>query len=100
MINAVILVQAVTDQIAELGQEIADLPDVTEVYSFAGKDVDLIAIIRVIEHEQLVEISNQLSKSHRVLSAKTHIASRHYSNMDIQAGFSIGFSSRVSELIP
>lgn len=99
MINAIILVQAVTDRITELSQKIADLPSVTEVYSFARKEADLIAIIRAIDHEQLVDIADQVSKNHGVLGANTHIAHRHYSNRDVQAGFSIGFTSPDPEFL-
>jgi DNA-binding Lrp family transcriptional regulator len=92
MITAIALVQAVADQSTELGQALADVQGVSEVYSFTGKDVDFIVIVRVIEPEQLVVIADQLSRSDGVLNINTHIAFQHYSNMDIQAGFSPGFN--------
>jgi DNA-binding Lrp family transcriptional regulator len=86
-------VQAVTNRITQLGQAAADLPGVTQVYSFAGERTNLIAIIRVTEPEQLTAITNQLLHINGVLSANTNIAFQHYSNADIQAGFSLGFTS-------
>lgn len=98
MINAIALVQVATDRITQLGQFVADLPGVTEVYSFAGQHADLVAIIRVTEPEQLTDITKQLSNINDVLTTNTHIAFRHYSNADIQAGFSLGFASPGREL--
>jgi len=96
MITAIVLVQAVADWITELGQALADIQGVAEVYSFTGEDVDLVAIVRVVKPEQLIEITSELSRisnSHGVLDINTHIAVRqYYSNADIQAGFSIGFN--------
>ena len=93
MINGIAFVQAVTNRITQLGQAVADLPGVTEVYSFAGQRINLIAIIRVTEPEQLAAITNQLLHINGVLSANINTAFRHYSNADIQAGFSLGFTS-------
>lgn len=92
MINAITFVQAVTDRITQLGQAVADLPGVAEVYSFTGQRTALVAIIRVTEPVQLTAITNELSKINGVLTTDTHVAFRHYSNSDIQAGFSLGFS--------
>lgn len=91
MINAIALVQAATDRITRLGQALAELSGVTEVYSFAGKEADLIAIIRVTEPEELAEITNHISNINGVLNTNAHVAFRHYPRADIQAGFSIGF---------
>jgi DNA-binding Lrp family transcriptional regulator len=92
MINAIAFVQVVTDRITHLGQAVADLPGVTEVYSFAGQRANLIAVIRATEPVQFTTITDQLSNINGVLTIDTHIAFRHYSNADIQAGFSLGFT--------
>ncbi|MGH3430017.1 MAG: hypothetical protein ACRDRI_04220 [Pseudonocardiaceae bacterium] len=53
------LVKAAADRLLEAAQAIADLEEVAEVYSCAGDgevdlgDVDIIAIVRATEHEQL-----------------------------------------------
>ncbi len=51
MITAIVLISADVDRIPEVAQEIADLDGVTEVYSVAG-DADLIALVRVRQHEE------------------------------------------------
>lgn len=90
MITAIVLVDTAADRIPEAAQAIADLEGITEVYSCAG-DVDLIAIVRVAEHEQLADlIAGQLSKVEGVLRTDTHIAFRSYSRKDTESTFSLG----------
>ena len=92
MITAFVLVHAAADRIPEAAQAIADLDGVAEVYSCAG-DVDLIAIVRVAEHEQLSDVvAGRLSKIHGVLGTDTHIAFRSYSRRDVEATFSLGLN--------
>lgn len=90
MITAFVLIHAVADHIPETAQAIADLDGVADVYSCAG-DVDLIAVVRVREHEQLAEvIAGRLSKVPGVRQTDTHIAFRSYSRRDVEEGFSVG----------
>ena len=90
MITAIVLVHADADRIPETAQEIADLDGVTEVYSCAG-DVDLVALVRVREHEELADvIAGRLSRVGGVRSTTTHIAFRSYSSDDTAAAFSVG----------
>ncbi len=91
MITAIVLVHTAADRIPETAQAIADLDGVAEVYSCAG-DVDLIAIVKVKEHEQLADvIAGRLSKIAGVVRTDTHIAFRSYSSADTDASFSVGF---------
>jgi DNA-binding Lrp family transcriptional regulator len=90
MITAIVLVNADVDKIPEVAQAIADLDGVTEVYSVTG-DADLIAMVRVREHEELADvIADRLNKVPGVLSTSTHIAFRAYSSHDLEAAFSLG----------
>jgi len=90
VITAIVLVHAAADRIGEAAQAIADLDGVAEVYSCAG-DVDLVAVVRVAEHEQLADvIAGRLSKIDGVLRTDTHIAFRSYSRRDTEAAFSLG----------
>ena len=62
VISAIVLINAEVDRIPEVAQAIAELDGVSEVYSVAG-DADLIAMIRVREHEQLNDvIADRLNK--------------------------------------
>ena len=55
MITAIVMIDAATDSIAEVAEAVAGLEGVSEVYSVAG-DVDLIAVVRVREFQQVAEV--------------------------------------------
>ena len=91
MITAIVLVSAATDRIPEVAETLAALDGVSEVYSVAG-DVDLVAIVRVREHDELASvIADRLNKVSGVLDTTTHIAFRSYSRHDLEAAFALGF---------
>ncbi|RFU22528.1 Lrp/AsnC family transcriptional regulator [Geodermatophilus marinus] len=93
MITAIVMIDAATDAIPEVAEAVADLDGVSEVYSVAG-DVDLIAVVRVREFDQVAEvIAGRINKVPGVLETDTHIAFRSYSRHDLEAAFSIGFES-------
>ncbi len=90
MITAIVLINCSPECIPEVAEEIAELEGVSEVYSVTG-DVDLIAMVRVREHEHLADvIADRLSKVDGILATDTHIAFRSYSRQDTEAAFSIG----------
>jgi DNA-binding Lrp family transcriptional regulator len=93
MITTIVMVRVEANAIPEVAAAIADLEGVSEVYSVAG-DVDLIAIVRVREFDQIAEIiAGRLSKIEGVLHTDTHVAFRAYSRHDLDAAFSIGLSA-------
>lgn len=90
MISAIVLINAEVDRIPEVAAAIAEIDGVTEVYSVTG-DVDLIAMVRVHQHEEFADvIADQLNKVSGVLLTQTHIAFRTYSKHDLEAAFSLG----------
>ncbi|RCW44064.1 AsnC-like helix-turn-helix protein [Halopolyspora algeriensis] len=90
MITAIVLIQTAAERLTEAAQEIADLDGVAEVYSCAG-DVDLIAMVRVRDHEEIADIvPGRINKVDGVLDTDTHIAFRSYSRRDTEATFSLG----------
>jgi DNA-binding Lrp family transcriptional regulator len=90
VITAIVMVKAEVDRIPEVAQAIADLPEVSEVYSVTG-EVDLVAMVRVRRHEQLADaIADRLNKVAGVRETQTHIAFRAYSRHDLEAAFAIG----------
>lgn len=92
MVTAIVFVNVEVSRIPEVAEELAALTGVTEVYSVTGQ-VDLIAIIRVSNHDQIAAIvADQLNKVPGVLSTETHIAFRAYSSHDLEAAFSLGSS--------
>jgi DNA-binding Lrp family transcriptional regulator len=93
VITAIVMVSTEADRIPEVAQQLAELDGVSEVYSVAG-DVDLVAIVRVREFDQIAEvIAGRLSKVPGVLHTDTHIAFRAYSRHDLDSAFAIGFDS-------
>ena len=93
MITAIVLVETTVERIPEVAEALAELDGVSEVYSVTG-DVDLIAIVRVREHEHLADvIADRLSKVDGVRSTRTYVAFRTYSRHDLDAAFALGFES-------
>ena len=93
MITAIVLIDCATDAIPEVAENLANLPGVSEVYSVAGH-VDLIAIVRVREFDQIAEvIAGSISKVPGVLNTESHIAFRAYSQHDLEEAFAIGLAS-------
>ena len=92
MITAIVLIDCATDSIPEVAQRLADLDGVSEVYSVGRHD--LIAIVRVMEFEQIAEvIAGGISKTPGVVNTDTHIAFRAYSRHDLEEVFAIGFTA-------
>ena len=91
MVTAVVLVQCEIDEIAEAAQAIAEIDGVTEVYSVAG-EVDLVAVVRVREHDELATVIPQgIARVEGVERTETLIAFQVYSRHDLERTFSIGF---------
>lgn len=92
MITAIVLIKADMGRIPEVGEAIAQLDGVSEVYSITG-EYDLVAMVRVQRHDDLAEvIPGRLNKTPGVLSTETHIAFRTYSRHDLEAAFSLGMA--------
>jgi len=62
VVTAIVLVSTAVDRVPEVAQAIAGLDGVSEVYSVAG-EVDLVAMVRVRQHEQLAELIRELASS-------------------------------------
>jgi DNA-binding Lrp family transcriptional regulator len=93
-VHAVVLIQCEIDEIAEAAQAIAEIDGVSEVYSVAG-EVDLVAIVRVAEHDDLAKvIPGGIAKVSGVERTETLIAFQVYSQHELERLFSIGFEER------
>ena len=83
MLTAFVLVDADPAFIAALGHALAALDGVTEVYSVTG-DEDLIAVLRVADHEQIARIvTEEIAALDGVIRTRTMIAFRQYDPADI-----------------
>jgi DNA-binding Lrp family transcriptional regulator len=93
VITAIVLVHTQPDAIPEAAAAIAEIDGVSEVYSVTG-DVDLVAIVRLPEHEQLADvIADRMSKVAGVQRTQTYLAFRAYSRHDLEAAFAIGLEA-------
>jgi DNA-binding Lrp family transcriptional regulator len=91
VVTAIVLIKCAVADIPDTGAAIAQIPQVTEVYSVTG-EFDLVAMVRVREHDELGEvIPGTLNKVPGVTHTETHIAFRTYSRHDLEAAFAIGY---------
>ena len=92
MVTAIVMIKADIQLIPEVAESIAQIPEVSEVYSVTG-DFDLVAMVRVRVHEELADvIPGNLNKVPGVIATQTHIAFRTYSRHDLEAAFAIGLA--------
>lgn len=92
MLTAFVLIHAEPDKIASVAQEIANLPNVAEVYSVTG-EFDIIAIVRLPEYEQLAEaVPDGLAKVPGIIRTNTILAFRRFSAKDLEAAWDLGIS--------
>jgi DNA-binding Lrp family transcriptional regulator len=90
-VHAVVLIQCEVDSIPEAAQALAEIDGVSEVYSVAG-EFDLVAIVRVAEHDQLATvIPGGIAKVEGIERTETLISFQVYSKHDLERLFSIGF---------
>jgi DNA-binding Lrp family transcriptional regulator len=91
MVTAIILFDIKRGCVDRVGEWLAGLPGITEVYSVGGR-IDLVAIARLKDNEALSELVNQtLAKSDEIERTESLIAFKLFSQHDLEAMFSIGF---------
>ncbi len=92
MVTAIVLIKADVARIPQTAAAIAQIPQVSEVYSVTG-EFDLVAMVRVRVHDELGDvIPGNLNRIPGVTHTETHIAFRAYSRHDLEAAFAIGYT--------
>jgi DNA-binding Lrp family transcriptional regulator len=90
VITAVVLISADRKAIPTLGEALAAVEGVSEVYSVTG-EVDFIAMVRARRHEDLADIvTSGIGQVPGVVRTQTHVAFRMYSRHDLEAVFGLG----------
>ena len=90
MVHAFVLIDAEPARIADLAEELADVPGVAEVYSVAG-EADLVAVVRVRRHEDLADVvTRRVSALDGIVATRTLIAFQAYSRHDLEALWDLG----------
>lgn len=96
MITTIVLATCDIHLIPETAQAIADIADVSEVYSVAG-DYDLVIMVRTRTHDDLARVvSEEIAKIDGVERTQTLVAFKVFSRHDVEALFSVGFEEEVS----
>ena len=90
MVTAIVFIRTGLTSVNDVAEAVAGIAGVSEVYSVTG-EVDLIAMVRVREHEELADvIADQVSKVEGVVRTQTYIAFRTYSKHDLEQAFALG----------
>ena len=90
MVHAFVLIGAEPNRVADLAAELAGVDGVAEVYSVAG-EADLIAIVRVRQHDELaVIVTRRISTLAGIVETRTLIAFQAYSRLDLEAMWDLG----------
>ncbi len=91
MVSAIVLIRCEKGAVNQTAETLAEMNGITEVYSVAGQ-MDLVAIIRVADNDQLAEIvTNKMLLVPGITRTETLIAFRVFSRHDLESMFSIGF---------
>ena len=92
MITAIVLISADKAAIGDLGEKLAAVEGVSEVYSVTG-EIDFVAVIRARKHEELADIVTKgIIQLPGVAKTHTHVAFKAYSRHDLESIFAIGGS--------
>lgn len=87
MITAVVLLTAERGAIPRLGEDLAAVPGVSEVYSVTG-DFDFVVMVRAREHEELADIvTRRIAQVPGVARTQTHVAFKAFSKHDLETLF-------------
>jgi DNA-binding Lrp family transcriptional regulator len=91
MVHAFVLVSAEPSHVAKLAEALVSIDAVAEVYSVAGDLADIVAVVRVREHEELADVvTQQIAALEGVKGTTTLIAFRAYSRHDLEAIWDLG----------
>lgn len=90
MVSALVMLKTERGKINDVGEKLAELKGVTEVYSVGGR-FDLVAIIRVPHNDDLAElVTGSMLQINGITDSETLIAFRVFSRHDLESMFSIG----------
>jgi len=91
MVTAIILINVEQGRVPEVAEALIRLPGIAEAYSVAGA-YDLVAIVRVAQHEALADLVTQhMQTIPGITATNTLVAFRAYSERDLAAMWDIGF---------
>jgi DNA-binding Lrp family transcriptional regulator len=90
MVTAFIMFTVEPGRVKPLAEQLLDVPGVAEVYSVAGP-FDLVAIVRVREHEQLSDlVTEHIAGLGGILRTETLTSFRAFSKRDLGLMWDVG----------
>jgi len=90
MVSALVLMNVKRGSSSAVGESLAGMEGITEVFSVAGR-YDLVAMIRAESNERLAElISGDIANKDAITHTETLIAFKVFSKHDLEAMFDIG----------
>lgn len=90
MVTAVILFSVENSRVNKVGETLATLSGITEVFSVSGQ-YDLVALARVSKNEDLADLmTEQIRGLEGIIKTETLIAFRTLSRFDLESMFDLG----------
>lgn len=89
MVTFIILLNVKSNKITEIAEQLADLPEISEVYSVTG-NYDLVVIVRTRSNDDVAElVTNRLGMIDGIERTDTMLAFKAFSKHDLESMFSI-----------
>ncbi len=89
MVTFIILFNVKKNRIGRVAEELADISEISEVYSVTGI-YDLVAIVRTKTNDEVAElVTNRLGTIKGIKKTDTMLAFKAYSQHDLESMFSI-----------
>jgi DNA-binding Lrp family transcriptional regulator len=90
MINAIVLINTERNKVNQVGEKLAAIDGVSEVYSVSGR-FDLVAILRLAQNDDLSElITEKMTRIEGITKTESMIAFKAISRHDLESMFGIG----------
>ena len=89
MVTFIILLNVKSNRITEIAEQLADMPEISEVYSVTG-NYDLVVIVRTRSNDDVAElVTNRLGPIEGIEQTDTMLAFKTFSKHDLESMFSI-----------
>jgi DNA-binding Lrp family transcriptional regulator len=90
MTTAIVMFNVERSKISSVGEQLAGIQGITEVYSVGGQ-YDFVAIIRLPKNEDLADlVTEKITKVEGITKTETMVAFRAFSKYDLAGMFDLG----------
>ncbi|MBT8433779.1 MAG: Lrp/AsnC ligand binding domain-containing protein [Gammaproteobacteria bacterium] len=89
MVTFIILLNVKSDKVTEIAEDLASMPEISEVYSVTGI-YDLVAIVRTKTNDEVAAlVTDRMGAIEGIEKTDTMLAFKAFSQHDLEAMFSI-----------